>query len=111
MKKTYRLDLEGKNRDRLLEAAKHDTRKYVRREQRRELPEGVDFWDFNCRFGLTAETAEVAHLSALTGLMDVAAGEGKTGFYVEIVTCHGHRKPRPSDSAEPADPADEPADE
>ncbi|MDO8262181.1 MAG: DUF6172 family protein, partial [Gallionella sp.] len=51
MRKTYQLNIEGKNRDRLLEAAKHDIRKYVKRERARALPEGVDFWDFDCKFG------------------------------------------------------------
>ena len=44
MRKTYLLNIEGKNRDRLLEASKHDIRKYVKRERSRALPEGVDFW-------------------------------------------------------------------
>jgi hypothetical protein len=34
MKKTYPLNTEGKNRDRLLDAIKHDIRKYVARQRR-----------------------------------------------------------------------------
>jgi hypothetical protein len=37
LKKTYSLNLEGKNRDRLLDAAKHDIRKYVKRERAKAL--------------------------------------------------------------------------
>ena len=33
MRKTYTLNIEGKNRDRLLEASKHDIRKYLKRER------------------------------------------------------------------------------
>ena len=47
MRKTYPLNIEGKNRDRLLDASKHDIRKYVKRERSRPLPEGVDYWDFD----------------------------------------------------------------
>lgn len=35
MRKTYLLNIEGKNRDRLLDASKHDIRKYVKRERSR----------------------------------------------------------------------------
>ena len=48
MKKNYPFIAEGKNTDRLLEAAKHDIRKYVKRCRRADLPEGVDYWDFDC---------------------------------------------------------------
>ena len=47
MKKTFKLNIEGKNPARLLEATKHEIRKYVKRERRVPLPEGVDFWDFD----------------------------------------------------------------
>lgn len=95
MKKTFKLDIEGKNRDRLLEAIKHEVRKYVKRERRRELPQGVDYWDFDCRFGNTEEQSVVTHLATLTGLMDEVARDGGSQFYVEIVACHGHRQQRP----------------
>ncbi len=96
MRKTFQLQPEGKNRDRVLEAIKHEVRKYVQRERRRALPEGVDFWDFDCRFGASQETAEVVHLAAITGLMnDIAKAEGPQ-FYVEILAKHGKRKPRPA---------------
>ena len=95
MKRTYRLDIEGKNRDRLLDAARHDMRRYVKRERSRPLPEGVDFWDFSCRFGSSEETAADIHFATLNGLVDSAAREGAPQFYVEIVTRHGHRTARP----------------
>ena len=38
MKKTYPLNTEGKNRDRLLDAIKHDIRKYVARQRRVPVP-------------------------------------------------------------------------
>jgi hypothetical protein len=63
MKKTFQLAAEGKNPDRLLEAIKNEIRKYVKRERRRELPAGADYWDFDCRFGATEAAAQPAHLS------------------------------------------------
>lgn len=98
MRKTYPLNVEGKNRDRLLEASKHDIRKYVKRERGRALPAGVDYWDFDCRFGSIEASAEVVHFATLMGLIDTLAKEGGEQFYVEVVTKHGRRTARPSDA-------------
>ena len=99
MKKTFKLKIEGKNRDRVLDAVKHEIRKYVRRERRRALPEGVDFWDFDCRFGATEEQAVVVHFATLTSLIDGIAKEGGEQFYVEILASHGRRQARPAGAA------------
>lgn len=99
MKKTFKLNIEGKNRDRVLDAVKHEIRKYVKRERRRELPEGVDFWDFDCRFGATEAQAVVVHFATLTSLIDAIAKEGGEQFYVEILASHGHRQARPAGAA------------
>ena len=94
MKKTFQLHVEGKHPERLLEAIKHEVRKYVKRERRRDLPEGVDFWDFDCKFGTTQETAEVVHLNDITVRMDEVARAQGSQCYVEILAKHGVRKPR-----------------
>lgn len=95
MRKTYPLQAEGRHPDRVLDAVKHDVRKYLKRERRRPLPEGVDFWDFECKFGLTAEDAQTVHLSAVIPAIDAAAKEQVAQVYVEIITAHGKRKPKP----------------
>ena len=92
MKKTFPLAVEGKNPARLLEATKHEIRKYVKRERRRDLPEGVDFWDFDCQFGPSQEAATATHLAEITTLIDALVMSGGTQFYVEILAKHGHRK-------------------
>jgi hypothetical protein len=94
MRKTFALTQEGRHRDRVLEAVKHEIRKYLKRERRRDLPEGVDFLDFDCRCGATKETAEVLHLSALMGQLDAIAKEGGEQAYVEILAKPGVRRPR-----------------
>jgi predicted N-acyltransferase len=94
MRKTFQLQVEGKHPDRLLEAIKHEIRKYIKRERRRVLPEGSDFWDFDCKFGAAEESAEVVHLSAITGLIDGVVKEAGTQFYVELVAKPGKRAPR-----------------
>lgn len=99
MKKTFKLNIEGKNRDRVLDAVKHDIRKYVRRQRRVPLPEGVDFWDFDCRFGASEEAATVVHFATILPLVDAAAKEGADSFYLELLAKEGRRthRPRPLD--------------
>lgn len=85
MRKTYPLRPEGKHPERVLDAVKHDIRKYMKRERRRDLPEGADFWDFDCRFGATQDTSEVVQPSQLTGLLDALAQGGAEHCYVELL--------------------------
>jgi len=94
MRKTFKLRIEGKNSDRVLEAIKHEVRKYVKRERGKALPRGVDFWAFDCKFGLLEADAEVVHLAEITRKMDEAAKAGAESFYVEILAAYGFKKPR-----------------
>lgn len=94
MKKTFKLHVEGKNSDRLLDAIKHEVRKYVRREKRKTLPQGANYWAFDCKFGLTADVAEPLHLGEITKQMDVVAKAGGEGFYVEVIARPAIRTPR-----------------
>ncbi len=98
MKKTFPLAAEGKHPERLLEATKHEIRKYFKRERRRALPPGVDFWDFDCRFGATSETAESVVEAELMQRIDAFKQAGASQFYVEILAKPGHRAPRPSEN-------------
>jgi len=95
MKKTYQLQVEGKHPDRWLESIKHEIRKYLRRERRRTLPAGVDFWDFDCRFGETEGSSEIAHVASLIARIDQVVQAGGKQFYIEILAKHGIRQPRP----------------
>ncbi len=99
MKKTFQLTAEGKHPDRLLEAIKHEIRKYVKRERRRELPAGADYWDFDCRFGAAEATAQPAHLATLIGLIDGVAKDGGSQFYIEILARPAQRKGKPAEAA------------
>ncbi len=96
MKKTFQLQVEGKHPERLLEAIKHEIRKYLKRERRRDLPKGIDFWDFDCKFGLSEDTAQSVHLANVITCIDAAAKDQAKQFYVEILAKHGVRTKRPS---------------
>jgi hypothetical protein len=95
MRKNFPLQIDGRHPDRVLDAVKHEVRKYLKRERRRDLPEGVDFWDFDCKCGLQAADAEVVHLSALIAAIDALAKAQATSVYIEILAKHGKRTPKP----------------
>ena len=95
MKKNFPLQIEGKNPDRVLEAVKHEIRKYFKRERNRALPKEVDFWDFDCKVGLSAESADVVKVSAVVESLDALAKEGAASVYIEILSKHGIRVFRP----------------
>jgi len=85
MRKTFPLRAEGKHPDRVLEAVKHEIRKYIKRERRRDLPEGADFWDFDCKFGADKEAAAVIAPADLTAALDALAQAGGEQCYVELL--------------------------
>lgn len=96
VRKTYQLNIEGKHRDRVLDAIRHDIHKYVKRQRRVALPEGADFWDFDCRFGASKDAATPVPFASLMGLIDAVAKEGGDAFYLELLAKHGHRTAKPA---------------
>ena len=96
MKKTYPLTAEGKHPDRVLDRVKHEVRKYLKRERSRALPEGVDYWDFDCKFGLSEDSAQAVHLANLITCIDSAAKDNAAQVYVEVWAKHGVRTKRPA---------------
>ena len=96
MKKTYPLAAEGKHPDRVLEAVKHDIRKYFKRERNRPVPAGADFWDFDCQVGASADSAQAVRVGAVIEAVDAAARAGAASVYVQILSKHGVRVPAPA---------------
>jgi hypothetical protein len=85
MKKTYPLMHPKKKVDRLIEGIKSDIRKYLKRERAKDLPEAMDYWDFDCKFGSSAESATAVHVAALPKTVDTAKTAGYASCYVEIL--------------------------
>jgi len=96
MKKTYPLSVEGKHPDRVLDAVKHDIRKYFKRERSRPLPKGVRFWDFDCRVGLSPDTAQPLKPGQVVSTVGGLAQGGASSVYVEIVCKPGVWVPAPA---------------
>ena len=95
MKKTYLLNIAGKQPARLLDASKHDIRKYLKRERAKALPEGADFWDFDCKAGTSVDTAAPVHVAEVMAAVDALVKDGADQFYVEITSKPGHRVAQP----------------
>jgi len=91
MKKTYKLTHPKIKLARLIDAAKHDVKKYLRRERNKKLPEGVDYLDFDCKYGVTEKEAKVIHLSAINKSIDAAEKANLESFYLEIIAAPGYR--------------------
>ena len=92
MKKTFKLNVENKHPDRLLEAIKHEIRKYIKREKRKALPEGVDFWDLKCKFAKNDEEPKTIDFNDITKFINEAAQEKCDSFYMEIISTKGIKK-------------------
>ncbi len=85
MKKTFKLSHEKIKIPRLVDAIKHEVKKYIKRERRRALPESADFWDFDCRFGADEASSKVIHLSEINKFISSAETEQLKSFYLEIL--------------------------
>lgn len=99
MRKTFLLRPEGKHPDRVLDAVKHEIRKSMKRERRRELPEGADFLDFDCRFGADKDTAVAMPVTELTAALDTLVQAGGAQCYVELLAKPAVWQRRPADAA------------
>jgi hypothetical protein len=91
MRKTFSLTHEKIKGPRLVDAIKHEVKKYLKRERNKKLTEDVDFWDFDCKYGHTKESAEVVHTSALNKSIDDAVQSDLESFYLEILVKPGKR--------------------
>lgn len=94
MKKTFKLKVENKNSDRLLEAIKHEIRKYIKREKSKSLPSGVDFWKLECKFAQNDEAPSEIKFEDIIGHVNEAAVKGCDSFYLEILSTEGTIVPK-----------------
>jgi len=91
MRKTFELTHRKIKVARLIEGVKHEVKKYVKKERKKKLPEGVDFWDFDCKFGHTAQDLKEIHLSEMNKYIDEAEAQQLESICVEIMVKPGHR--------------------
>lgn len=94
MKKTFPLTSPRHQPARVVDRIKKDVRNYVKRERAKPLAEGVDFWDFACKVGASADEAVAKHLEEVGKGIDEVAATGVESIYIEIVSKPGVRKSR-----------------
>ena len=97
MKKTFKMSHPKIKLPRLVEAIKHEVKKYIKRERRKTLPPDADFWDFDCRFGVDEARSDVIHLSAINKCISEAESKQLDSFYLEILAKPGYRSKKPRD--------------
>lgn len=100
MRKTFQLTAPNKKPERQVEAVKFEIKKYIARERRKKLPEGADYWDFDCKIGADEEETSVIKVSMINSMLDKLVREGHTSFYLEILAKLGHKAKKPDVLAE-----------
>jgi hypothetical protein len=96
VKKVFQLTDPKKHADRVLEAVKHDIRKYTKREKRKELadPEST-YWDFDCKIGATEAEAETIAYKELLKALETIQSTGAAEVYIEIMAKAVPKPPKP----------------
>jgi hypothetical protein len=95
MKKQFPLSSPNHQAARVIEQIKNDVRKYLKRERKKSLPEGVDFWDFDCKVGQGEAEPETKHVEEIVPAIDQAAAGECPSVYIEILAKPGHRQSKP----------------
>jgi hypothetical protein len=95
MKKLFPLTSDKHRPDRQAELVKHEINKYVARERRKALPEGVDFWDFDCKCGADADSAVTINIAEFSKKIGEVAATKASNVYIEILAKPGIRNKNP----------------
>jgi Family of unknown function (DUF6172) len=91
MKKLFPLTSPLHQPARVVEQIKADIRKYLKRERKKKLTDGVDFWDFDCKIGQGEAAPEIKHVEEIIPAIDQAAAAECGSVYIEILAKPGHR--------------------
>jgi Family of unknown function (DUF6172) len=91
MKKLFPLTSPLHQPARVVEQVKADIRKYLKRERKKKLTDGVDFWDFDCKIGQGEAAPEIKHVEEIIPAIDQAAAAECGSVYIEILAKPGHR--------------------
>ena len=94
MNKTYKLIEEKRDKDRVVEAIKHEVRKYIKREKNKPLPTGVDFWKLECKISRDSNELAFVEFQNLINTIDILVSEEAEVLNIEILSFEGIRKPK-----------------
>lgn len=82
---------------RFVDSIRADMNKYIKRERNKKLPDGVDFWDFDCKVGASMAAAAGINVSALSKAIDDVLDAGNEAVYLEVKAKPAKRTKKPSD--------------
>lgn len=94
MKKTFSLTHPKLNTARLIESIKYEIKKYLARERRKALPEGSDYWTFDCLFGTSQDSAQAIYTSEINKKIDGAVEQELAKFYLQILARAATHEPK-----------------
>ena len=86
MKKTFLLKDPKKDSQRVLESVKSNIKKYIKREKRKDLPEGSNFWKIDCKFGKDEKSAVEIRFEDIMKNISEASSENLDSFYIELTS-------------------------
>ncbi|MGH1441641.1 MAG: DUF6172 family protein [Cellvibrionaceae bacterium] len=84
MKRTFKLDHPKIKVARMVDSAKHEIKKFLKKERKKPLPSGAKYWGFDCRFGQSEDSAVEIPLSSLTQHIDELVANNIMTMYVEL---------------------------
>lgn len=84
MKKTFNLENPKIKVPRVVDSVKHHIKKFLKKERKKPIPPGVNYWGFDCKFGQSEELAIDVPLSSLTKNIDELVANNIMTIYVEI---------------------------
>ncbi len=102
MKKTFLLTDTKKDPQRVLDSIKHNIRKYIKREKRKDLPEGSNFWKINCKFGQSEESAVEIRFEDIMKNINEISQQNLESFYIELIAEAGTMNFKKKEKAEEA---------
>lgn len=85
MRQTFQFTASRHKPAQAIAALKNKIRKYIKRERRKPLPEGADFWGFDCRVGPEESAAVPVPLAEIIPQLDALVAAGGSQIYVEIL--------------------------
>lgn len=85
MRKVFPLSAPGKDPGRVIERVKRDVNAYLKRERRKALPEGADYWAFDCAVGPSRTEPTTTHVAELSKAIDRAVEATWPEVYIEIL--------------------------
>ncbi|MEA3352445.1 MAG: DUF6172 family protein [Campylobacterota bacterium] len=99
MKKRFALTASNKAPARVLESIKNEIRKYIKREKRKPLSDGADFWRLDCKFAQNDDEPKEIKYEDITKCINEASEQNCESIYIELISKAVKKAPKETQSA------------